>query len=123
MAAMLSEQCFYFVLKIRSLLLAKSQIIVFVHITAVPERLEYLPLLLDAQALRHRIGQECRLRTREQRLVVLIHVARLLSLLPQRHRVFSTKRLRQQFPLISLPFWGGLGRGLGSGVGSQLKKL
>ena len=77
---LLTEQFFQFVKKHVGLILIHGIVIVAVHFSSPPQRLEHLPLLLDAQPLRHRIGQECRLRPREQGLVVLIHVARLLRL-------------------------------------------
>ena len=59
---LLLEEPFQRVLEVERLLLFHRPVIVVVHILAVPEDLEHLPFLLDAQPLRHRIGQECRLR-------------------------------------------------------------
>ena len=81
----LTKQLLQFILKIVGLLLGECQVVITPHVFPVPQPLEHLPLFLDAQPLCHCIGQQCRLRTREQRLVVLIHVARLLCLLPLHH--------------------------------------
>ena len=91
----LSEQLLQIVLKLVRLPLGERQIIVVSHVFTLPKLLKHLPLLLDAQPLGHRISQQGRLSAREERLIALIHVPRLLRFLPKPHRLLSSKHLRQ----------------------------
>ena len=54
----------------------------------------YLRSLLSV-ALGNRIGQQCRLGTRDGRLVVFVDIARVLHFLPEQHRLVGAEHIRQ----------------------------
>ena len=91
----LTKQLLQFILKIVGLLLGECQVVITPHVFPVPQCLEHLPLFLDAQPLCHGIGQQCRLRAGEQRLVVLVHVTSLLCLPLELHRLVGGKFVGQ----------------------------
>lgn len=84
-----------FILENQRLPLAKRLIVVIIHIVPLPQPLKNLPLLLDAQPLGHRVGQQGRLRPRDRRLVVLVHIPCRLHLPPERHRLVGSEFARQ----------------------------